>query len=157
MKIVIILALLAIAVYSGPTICNDCLTAFPNCKFQCLGKKCEAYNFNANCSALSPCYTSYYQTYSLDTMSATLCVACNYTIPNCMLCRASMCELCEPEYYLLGNMCFKLDGTPSGSLTYQESIWIAFVVVFGVLGIYFSVMKFLKFRKGQSSNQGFLS
>lgn len=93
MKIAILLTILVVLAYSGPSICEGCISAAPNCTFQCMGKKCEAYSFNANCSALA-CGNTYYQTYSLDNMTATLCVACNYTIPGCMLCTVNGCGLC---------------------------------------------------------------
>ena len=45
-----------------------------------------------------------------------------------------------------GGVCYKQNGYPVGYIPPFEQIWIAFLVLFGVLGTAYLVIAFLKYR-----------
>ena len=144
--LIVLVCILPIAL--SLNICNGCQNT-TNCNYMCYDQQCQAYALIAPCTA-SSCITGYYPSYSSETNNVSRCVACNYTFSGCVVCNSGGCSQCQPEYLNQGGTCYTQGGYPVGYVPPFEQIWIAFVVIFSVLGTVFAVISFLKYRAMQA-------
>lgn len=161
--LLLFLFLLLHSLANSMQICDNCLA--PDCSFTpaCGGVRvCEAYSFTPECAFDSSCVggycciPTYYISFSSLHMNYTYCVACNYTYPGCILCGyQGNCTQCAPEYILINGTCFTQDLNPVGvTLKPETQLWLAFVVILTVLGVFFGILGIFKYRAYIRISQG---
>lgn len=131
------------------SVCSNCITNCTlntnvmNYNYTCYGEACQAYGIPISCYNDTQwgfyygfsCLSGYNSFYTTNTSLYTYCVACNYSIPQCLLCAKNSisnnaCILCSLPYILINGVCYNQDGTTiAGSANSStQSIFSLFVV-----------------------------